>query len=146
MIKFKLSIVALAIHSISSVGVLVLNQPFALASHCGFLDITCPQSHWCPPNCPSPPPQPIDRHTPRRVSTARGNMSNGYRCIEVKEYPEVTCKPPSEMEPSEFKRSNASYHGPYLGSNRDWSWDCLNNKGQLWGKANGELLCQPNMR
>ncbi|HBE17967.1 MAG TPA: hypothetical protein DDW51_10195 [Cyanobacteria bacterium UBA11367] len=111
----------------------------------GRLDPTCPGRVLGPPRNGGNPPSSVGGdQTPPRVITARNLAQQGYVCYEVSEYPSVVCPVPSGMNPREFPVRRISYQS--LGGAAQWSWTCLNNRGQVWGRTNGQLLCQPAMR
>ena len=72
-------------------------------------------------------------------------MYQGYKCVEITEFPVVTCRTPSGMGSSDFQVRNEKYGGTYLSPSRDYAWNCLNNSGQLWGSAT-KLQCVNGMR
>ena len=84
--------------------------------------------------------------TPPKVRTARNLINQGYRCVDINEYSDFTCNTPSGMDAATFSYRSEAFWGNYLGSNREWAWNCLNGRGQLWGASNGSLRCQGSMR
>lgn len=144
--KYLSSIVAVTT-VLASLGGVALNAPEAQAG-CGRLDPTCRSG---PGDClfgacpkPSGSKVPSDM-TPPRVKTARGWMNKGYSCVEINEFPSVTCVTPSGMSPSEFRVRREAYWGNYLAPSRDWAWNCLSQGGQVWGSTN-QLQCVTGMR
>jgi hypothetical protein len=145
--KKYLGVIVAATAIFGSLGGVVLTASEAQAG-CGWLDPTCNSG---PGDClfgacpkPSGSKVPSDQ-TPPRVRTARTWLRQGYNCIEVREFPQVTCRTPSGMSSSEFRVQAESYHGKYLGSSRQWAWNCLNQSGQVWGNA-AQMQCIPGMR
>jgi hypothetical protein len=130
-----------------SLGGVVLNAPEAQAG-CGRLDPTCRSGPGdclfgaCPRSTDSTVPSDM---TPPQVRTAREWLNKGYSCVEVNEFPKVTCHTPSGMSSSEFRVRREAYWGTYLAPNRDWAWNCLNQRGQVWGNTN-QLQCVAEMR
>jgi hypothetical protein len=128
---------------------------FQASAQCGWLDPTCRPDQWTRPPITIPKPKPNTPSTvgcpgcdttPPQVRTARNLINQGYKCVDIKEYKLFTCRVPSSMDSREFSYRSEAFWGIYLGSNRGWAWDCLNRNGQVWGKSNGDLLCQPDMR
>lgn len=84
--------------------------------------------------------------TPPQVRTARNLLRQGYTCVNINEYPSFTCNVPQGMNPSTFSFRSEVFWGNYLGRNNGWAWNCLNTRGQVWGRTDGSLLCQTGMR
>ncbi|NMF66282.1 hypothetical protein DP113_14345 [Brasilonema octagenarum UFV-E1] len=82
--------------------------------------------------------------TPPQVKIAGSLTQQGYRCYQLKEYPHNGCPVPAGMNSAAFPITGISYFA--LGGAKEWSWSCLNGGGQLWGRSDGRLLCQSNMR
>jgi len=144
----------LVIVGLATIGSAFIQMPEAQADHCSRLDFTCPASHRgtcnlgagnCNGGSGGETRVPQDQ-TPPQVRTARDLLSRGYRCVDITEYPDFTCSPPGGMDSSTFSWRREAFRSTYIGGNADWAWNCLNNRGQLWGTSNGNLLCQPNMR
>ena len=138
--------------ALSLAGAIVLASPQEAKASCGFLDITCSPDEW---TCPiggcnggggGTSDSSVGRDmTPPQVRTARNMMGLGYQCIEVNEFPAVTCGTPSGMASWEFQVRHESYWGWYLAPSKEWAWDCMNRGGQLWGSPS-QLQCVSGMR
>ena len=137
--------------ALSLAGAIVLASPQEAKASCGFLDVTCSPDEW---TCPiggcngggGTSGSSVGRDmTPPQVRTARDWMNRGYWCTDIKQYPAYTCYTPSGMSSSEFRTQQVDYWSTYLGTSREWAWDCLDNGGQLWGSYT-QLQCVSGMR
>ena len=151
-----MKLINLVIVGLTAIGSAFIQIPEAQANHCSRFDFTCSPEHRgtcslsggnCNGNSNSGGGTQVPQdQTPPRVRIARDLISQGYRCVDINEYPAFTCTPPGGMDSSTFSWRREAFRSTYIGRNADWAWNCLNNRGQLWGTSNGNLLCQPNMR